>query len=148
MGRGYPGAMIDRRVVAALVSVLGGSAWAQQGDVRARAAQDLACKAVKIQDWGSKVEARGCGRNAEYERKPTGLDLVMLELEPTAEMRGRVLAEIGCGGSDTEVTRSFTRELGEQLTGMGCGREVHFDVEGGSKLTLKSVVGPAPANVA
>jgi hypothetical protein len=136
-----------KQVLAAIAFVcLAAGIAGAQADVRARAAQDLVCKAVKIQDWGTKIEARGCGRNAEYERTAGGLELTMLELGMTPAMRRQAMTDLQCTSRDTELTRTFTRELGDQLSGTGCGHEVSYDVEGGA-LKLKSLVGPAPANV-
>jgi hypothetical protein len=124
-----------------------GVALAQE-DVRYRAGRDLACDAknVKVQDWGAKVEARGCGRNAEYERKASGLELIMLELDPTPEMRRQVMLDLECSSGEVEITRMFQTATGEVLQASGCAREANYDVQGG-KAKLTSLVKPAPADL-
>lgn len=131
-----------------MVAVLAasGTGIARADDLRARAASDLACKKVKVQDWGAKVEARGCGRNAEYERKGGAIELVMLELEPTPDMRRQVMLDLECSAGEIELTRTFQTATGEILHGTGCAREVDYDVQGGVA-KLSSLTKPAPADV-
>jgi hypothetical protein len=124
------------------------SSTAHADAVRARAAHDLSCaeKSVKVQDWGAKVEARGCGRNAEYERKGAVLELAMLELEPTPEMRRQAMLDLECSSGEIEITRTFQPVTGEIVQASGCARDAAYEVKDG-KAKLTSLVRPAPEDV-
>jgi hypothetical protein len=138
------------RTVATLgfLAVLASGGAAHADSARARAAQDLGCSAgkVKVQDWGGKVEARGCGRNAEYERKDGQLQLTMLELEPTPEMRRQAMSDLECAGDELILNRLFEMGVGEVMHASGCGREATYDVKGG-KLELSRLARRASGEI-
>jgi len=119
------------RSITILVLLAGHLGYAAGDVVRARAASDLDCKSVKVKDWGSKIEVRGCGRNAEYERRAAGaLEPVMIEREVTPAIRQRVMSDLQCTTNDLDIDRMWQRGPGEQVLASGCGREASYDLEG------------------